>query len=134
MFSVPRLKLFLQRDLHVFTRCGQVCKSWNEVIQQDECAYLKRRTHLSEVDAGLEVRFPLLAQHASVPEEDCDSVGVFSVRRGSPCARGRDQAHAPQEVSPQDGSGLVSKLQLLHPPVSQKHFNTFATLRQQQTG
>lgn len=67
MFSVPRLKLYLQCDLHVFARCGQVCKSWNEVIQQDKCAYLKRRTHLSEVDAGLEVRFTLLAQHTSVP-------------------------------------------------------------------
>ncbi|XP_056901432.1 F-box only protein 43 [Takifugu flavidus] len=35
-------------------RCGQVCKSWSEVVQQDEGACLKRRTHLMEVDAGLE--------------------------------------------------------------------------------
>lgn len=111
-----------------------MCKSWNEVIQQDECAYSKRRIHRSEADAGLEVRFTLLAQHTSAPEECSDSVGVFSVRGSSPCGRGRDQAHASQEVSPQDCSGPVSKLQLLHAPVSQKHFNTSATLRQQQTG
>uniref|UniRef100_H2TU63 F-box protein 43 n=1 Tax=Takifugu rubripes TaxID=31033 RepID=H2TU63_TAKRU len=29
-----------------------VCKSWSEVVQQDEGACLKRRTHLMEVDSG----------------------------------------------------------------------------------
>lgn len=45
--------------MHVFLfdRCGQVCKSWNEIIQQDKRARFKRRTHLSEVDAAFEVIF-----------------------------------------------------------------------------
>lgn len=66
-----------------FARCGQVCKSWNEVIQQDECAYSKRRTHRSEADAGLEVRFTLLAQHTSAPEEYSDTVRVCSQSGGA---------------------------------------------------
>ncbi|XP_070768741.1 F-box only protein 43 [Enoplosus armatus] len=36
-------------------RCGQVCKSWNEIIQQDKRASFKRRSHLSEVEAALEL-------------------------------------------------------------------------------
>lgn len=45
--------------MHVFPfdRCGQVCKSWNEIIQQDKRARFKRRTHLSEVEAAFEVIF-----------------------------------------------------------------------------
>ncbi|XP_037641494.1 F-box only protein 43 [Sebastes umbrosus] len=34
--------------------CGQVCKRWNEIIQQDKRASFKRRSHLSEVEAALE--------------------------------------------------------------------------------
>ncbi|XP_041843538.1 F-box only protein 43 [Melanotaenia boesemani] len=36
-------------------RCGQVCKSWNETIQQDKQASSRRRNHLSEVEAALEL-------------------------------------------------------------------------------
>ncbi|XP_072249455.1 F-box only protein 43 [Leuresthes tenuis] len=36
-------------------RCGQVCKSWNEIIQQDKQAVLRIRNHLSEVEAVLEL-------------------------------------------------------------------------------
>lgn len=56
------LKLFFQHGLGVVSRCSQVCKSWNDIVQQNECARLKRRTHLSEVDAGREVRFILLSE------------------------------------------------------------------------
>ncbi|XP_031178573.1 F-box only protein 43 [Sander lucioperca] len=35
--------------------CGQVCKTWNEIIQQDKRASFKRRNHLSEVEAALEL-------------------------------------------------------------------------------
>uniref|UniRef100_A0A3P8SE95 F-box protein 43 n=1 Tax=Amphiprion percula TaxID=161767 RepID=A0A3P8SE95_AMPPE len=35
-------------------RCGQVCKSWNQIIHQDKRANLRRRNHLSEVEAALE--------------------------------------------------------------------------------
>lgn len=41
----------------VFGRFGQVCKSWNEIIQQDKHARFKRKAHLSEMEAALEVRF-----------------------------------------------------------------------------
>ncbi|XP_029307423.1 F-box only protein 43 [Cottoperca gobio] len=36
-------------------RCGQVCKRWNEIIQQDKRASFKRRDHLSEMEAALEL-------------------------------------------------------------------------------
>nr|XP_019946826.1 PREDICTED: F-box only protein 43 isoform X1 [Paralichthys olivaceus] len=36
-------------------RCGQVCKSWSEIIRQDKRAALRRRSHLSEVTASLEL-------------------------------------------------------------------------------
>ncbi|KAK5862915.1 hypothetical protein PBY51_018265 [Eleginops maclovinus] len=36
-------------------RCGQVCKKWNEIIQQDKRASFKRRSHLSEMEAALEL-------------------------------------------------------------------------------
>lgn len=39
----------------VFGSCGQVCKSWNEIIQQDKRASFKSRNHLSEVEAAHEV-------------------------------------------------------------------------------
>ena len=44
--------------MHLFLlgRCGQVCKKWNEIIQQDKRASFKRRSHLSEMEAALEVR------------------------------------------------------------------------------
>ncbi|KAM9722720.1 F-box only protein 43 isoform 2-T2 [Menidia menidia] len=35
-------------------RCGQVCKSWNEIIRHDKHASLRRRNHLDEVEAALE--------------------------------------------------------------------------------
>lgn len=85
-----------------------MCKSWNEIIQQDECARLKERTYLREVDAGLEVRFGLLAERTTSPDEYSDCAVVFSVRGSLPGPRGRDQAHASEEVGPQDCSGPVS--------------------------
>ncbi|XP_071324297.1 F-box only protein 43 isoform X2 [Trachinotus anak] len=36
-------------------RCGQVSKSWNEIIQKDKQANLRRRNHLSELKATLEL-------------------------------------------------------------------------------
>lgn len=46
--------------MFLVSRCGQVCKSWNEIIQQDKRARFKRRAHLSEVEAALEVIFNVL--------------------------------------------------------------------------
>ncbi|XP_028984381.1 F-box only protein 43 [Betta splendens] len=37
-------------------RCGQVCRSWDELIQQDKQASFRRRNHLSEVEATPELR------------------------------------------------------------------------------
>ncbi|XP_061633830.1 F-box only protein 43 [Phyllopteryx taeniolatus] len=36
-------------------RCCQVCKDWNEIIQQDKQAHLKKEIHRSEVEAALEL-------------------------------------------------------------------------------
>ncbi|XP_026149330.1 F-box only protein 43 [Mastacembelus armatus] len=46
-------------------RCGQVCKSWNEIIQQDKQTSFRRRSHLSEMEATLE-----LGGAAHVPDAD----------------------------------------------------------------
>lgn len=55
------------RPMHMFlfNRCGQVCKSWDEIIQRDKHARFKRRTHLSEVEAALEVIFSVLVTIAN---------------------------------------------------------------------
>ncbi|XP_060938036.1 F-box only protein 43 [Limanda limanda] len=37
-------------------RCGQVCKSWSEIIRQDKRAAFRIRSYLSEVTASLELR------------------------------------------------------------------------------
>ncbi|KAM9852691.1 F-box only protein 43 [Aulostomus maculatus] len=36
-------------------RCGQVCKSWNEIIQKDKQASIRRGIHLVELEASLEL-------------------------------------------------------------------------------
>ncbi|XP_028281035.1 F-box only protein 43 [Parambassis ranga] len=36
-------------------RCGQVCKSWNQIIEQDKRANLRRRDHLSKKEASVEL-------------------------------------------------------------------------------
>ncbi|XP_057690515.1 F-box only protein 43 isoform X2 [Corythoichthys intestinalis] len=36
-------------------RCGQVCKDWNEIIQHDKQAHLKREIHRSAVEGALEL-------------------------------------------------------------------------------
>lgn len=58
-----------------------MCKSWNDIIQQDKCARSKRRTHLSEVDAGREVRFMLLAEWTSFPGE-CSASELLCLSQG----------------------------------------------------
>ncbi|XP_035483300.2 F-box only protein 43 [Scophthalmus maximus] len=40
-------------------RCGQVCKSWKEMILQDKRAVFRRRSHLSEIRASLELGAPV---------------------------------------------------------------------------
>ncbi|KAM4735287.1 F-box only protein 43 [Anableps anableps] len=35
-------------------RCGLVCRSWNEIIQQDHQASLRRRIHLSDLEEALQ--------------------------------------------------------------------------------
>lgn len=49
------LKIFLSY-FFVFHRCSCVCKSWNQILQQDKLASTMRRSHLSQVEAALEVR------------------------------------------------------------------------------
>lgn len=39
-------------------RCGQVCKSWKEIIQQDKQACFRRRSYLSELNSSVEGSVP----------------------------------------------------------------------------
>lgn len=51
--------------MHLFGRCGQVSRSWSEIIQQDKRARLKRRFHLREVEAAIQVRPATLSTTAT---------------------------------------------------------------------
>ncbi|XP_047218104.1 F-box only protein 43 isoform X3 [Girardinichthys multiradiatus] len=46
--------IFSKLNSECLYRCGLVCKSWNEIIQQDHQASLRRRTYLSELEEALE--------------------------------------------------------------------------------
>ncbi|XP_020494171.3 F-box only protein 43 [Labrus bergylta] len=48
-------KVFSHLSSENIYRCGQVCKNWSEIIQQDKQARFKRRNHLSKVESATEL-------------------------------------------------------------------------------
>ncbi|XP_013768764.1 F-box only protein 43 [Pundamilia nyererei] len=46
--------ILCQMDSESVYRCSCVCKSWNQILQQDKLASTMRRSHLSQVEAALE--------------------------------------------------------------------------------
>ncbi|XP_067458522.1 F-box only protein 43 isoform X1 [Thunnus thynnus] len=83
-------------------RCGQVCKSWNEIIQQDKRASFKRRTHLSEVEAALE-----LGGSVHVP----DAETRLTVLKRSALKTVQAQSRTSSYCTPQSGNGTLTPLQ-----------------------
>ncbi|KAM7382429.1 hypothetical protein PAMP_002157 [Pampus punctatissimus] len=83
-------------------RCGQVCKSWNEIIQQDKQARFRRRIHLSEVEAAHE-----LGGSARVP----DAENRLTVLKRSALKTVQAQSRTSSYCTPQSGNSTLTPLQ-----------------------
>ncbi|XP_044063079.1 F-box only protein 43 [Siniperca chuatsi] len=86
----------------VIYRCGQVCKSWNEIIQQDKRASFKRRSHLSEVEAALE-----LSGSVHVP----DAETRLTLLKRSALKMVQAQSRTSSYCTPQSGNSTLTPLQ-----------------------
>ncbi|KAM8735289.1 F-box only protein 43 isoform 1-T2 [Acanthopagrus schlegelii] len=82
-------------------RCGQVCKSWNEIIQQDKRASFRRRNHLSEA-AALE-----LGGAVHVP----DAETRHSMLKRSALKTVQAQSRSFSFCTPQSGNSTLTPLQ-----------------------
>ncbi|KAF7226248.1 F-box only protein 43 isoform X1 [Nothobranchius furzeri] len=83
-------------------RCAQVCKSWGEIIQQDNRASQMRRSYQSEVEAALEHGGPV---HVSGVET---RVGLL---HRSPLKAVQAQSRTTSYCTPQSASSNVTLLQ-----------------------
>ncbi|KAM9352977.1 F-box only protein 43 [Symphorus nematophorus] len=94
-------------------RCGQVCKSWNEIIQQDKLASFKRRSHLSEVEAALE-----LGGAVHVP----DAETRLTLHKRSALKTVQAQSRTSSFCTPQSGNSTLTPLQhsIIHSGSSSK--------------
>ncbi|XP_040900692.1 F-box only protein 43 [Toxotes jaculatrix] len=94
-------------------RCGQVCKSWNEIIQQDKQANIRRRSHLSEVKATLE-----LSGAVHVPEAETR----LTLLKRSALKTVQAQSRTSSYCTPQSGNSTLIELQhsVLHSGSSSK--------------
>ncbi|XP_029927403.1 F-box only protein 43 [Myripristis murdjan] len=81
---------------------GQVCKSWNEIIQQDKQASHRRRLHLNEVEAALE-----LGGAVHVP----DAETRLTLLRRSVLKSVQAQSRTSSYCTPQSGKGTLTPLQ-----------------------
>ncbi|XP_068180542.1 F-box only protein 43 [Antennarius striatus] len=89
-------------DSETTYRCGQVCKSWNEIIQQDKRACFKRLTHLSEVEAALE-----LGGAIHVPDADTR----LTLSKRSALKTVQAQSKTSSFYTPQSGNCTLTPLQ-----------------------
>ncbi|CAJ1061453.1 F-box only protein 43 [Xyrichtys novacula] len=83
-------------------RCALVCRSWNEIIQQDKQASLKRRSHQSKVEAADE-----LGGVVHVPEAE---TRLALVKR-SALKIVQAQSRTSSLCTPQSGNGTQTPLQ-----------------------
>ncbi|XP_047455713.1 F-box only protein 43 [Mugil cephalus] len=83
-------------------RCGQVCKSWNHIIQQDKQASLRRRNHLSEVEAALE-----LGGSVTIP----DAETRLALLKRSALKTVQAQSRTSSFCTPQSGNRTLTPLQ-----------------------
>uniref|UniRef100_A0A665TNY1 F-box protein 43 n=1 Tax=Echeneis naucrates TaxID=173247 RepID=A0A665TNY1_ECHNA len=79
-------------------RCGQVCKSWKDIILQDKQANFRRRTHLSNLKATLGGAVPDTETRLTVPKRSALKSVQAQSRTSSYC-------------TPQSGNGIFTKLQ-----------------------
>nr|XP_046256639.1 F-box only protein 43 [Scatophagus argus] len=83
-------------------RCGQVCKSWNEIIQQDKRASFQRRNHLSEVETALE-------HGGAVHVPDAET--RLTLLKRSALKTVQAQSRTSSYCTPQSGSSTLTPLQ-----------------------
>ncbi|KAJ0065892.1 hypothetical protein NL108_000129, partial [Boleophthalmus pectinirostris] len=82
-------------------RCGQVCKSWKGIIQQDRRASFKRRSHLSELSSSLEQ-----GEVSHVPEADTRT----ALLKRSALKTVQSQSRSQSFCTPQSGSRSTTPL------------------------
>ncbi|XP_035528445.1 F-box only protein 43 isoform X1 [Morone saxatilis] len=82
--------------------CGQVCKSWNKIIKQDKRASFKRRSHLSELEASLE-----LGGAVHVP----DAETRLALLKRSALKTVQAQSRTSSYCTPQSGNSTLTPLQ-----------------------
>ncbi|XP_032375131.1 F-box only protein 43 [Etheostoma spectabile] len=82
--------------------CGQVCKTWNKIIKQDKRASFKRRSHLSEVEAALE-----LGGAAHVP----DAETRLALLKRSALKTVQAQSRTSSYCTPQSGNSTLTPSQ-----------------------
>ncbi|XP_034553725.1 F-box only protein 43 [Notolabrus celidotus] len=83
-------------------RCGMVCKSWNEIIQQDKQASLKRRNHQSKLEAANE-----LGSAVHVP----DAETRLTLVKRSALKMVQAQSRSSSFCTPQSGNSTLTPLQ-----------------------
>ncbi|XP_070823308.1 F-box only protein 43 [Chaetodon trifascialis] len=93
--------------------CGEVCKSWNEIIQQDKQASFKSRNHLNEVEAALE-----LSGAVHVP----DAETRLTLAKRSALKTIQAQSRTSSYCTPQSGNRSLTPLEhsVLHSGSSSK--------------
>uniref|UniRef100_A0A3B4F9G0 F-box protein 43 n=1 Tax=Pundamilia nyererei TaxID=303518 RepID=A0A3B4F9G0_9CICH len=90
-----------------------VCKSWNQILQQDKLASTMRRSHLSQVEAALELG-------AAVHVADAETRAMLLKRSALKTVQA--QSRTSSYCTPQSGSRALTPLQLsaLHSDSSSK--------------
>ncbi|XP_034466393.1 F-box only protein 43 isoform X2 [Hippoglossus hippoglossus] len=83
-------------------RCGQVCKSWSEIIRQDKRAAFRIRSYLSEVTASLE-----LSGAVHVP----DAETRLTLLKRSALKTVQAQSRTSSYCTPQSGNSTSVRLQ-----------------------
>ncbi|XP_030605542.1 F-box only protein 43 isoform X2 [Archocentrus centrarchus] len=95
--------ILCQLDSESVYRCGRVCKSWNQIIQQDKLASSRRRSHLSQVEAALEI--------GGIVHVNDVETRVTLVKR-SALKTVQAQSRTSSYCTPQSGNSTLETLQL----------------------
>ncbi|XP_004560093.3 F-box only protein 43 [Maylandia zebra] len=105
--------ILCQMDSESVYRCSCVCKSWNQILQQDKLASTMRRSHLSQVEAALELG-------AAVHVADAETRAMLLKRSALKTVQA--QSRTSSYCTPQSGSRALTPLQLsaLHSDSSSK--------------
>ncbi|KAM6909900.1 F-box only protein 43 [Xenentodon cancila] len=96
--------IFNKLDSESVYRCGWVCKSWNEIIQQDKQASLRRRNHLREVEAAVELG-------GVVHTSDAETRVALLKRSALKTVQAQSQSRTSSYCTPQSANDTLTPLQ-----------------------